>query len=161
MNRIKAITGKTNWFDAPDITLVSLAAHKNRHATGGADQISPSDIGAASAVDLDTHKAAKASSTVLGHVKQGSGVTVDANGVISANVTSVAGKTGAVTLTKSDVGLSAVDNVKQMPLAGGTFTGIAVAQNNTAYTTKQIRNVFISTSDPSGGGNGDIWLKYA
>ena len=73
-------------------------------------------------------------------------------------VSSVAGKTGAVTLTKSDVGLSNVNNVKQMPIAGGTFTGIAVAQNNTSYTTKQIRNVYLSTSAPSGGGNGDICL---
>lgn len=36
-------------------------------------------------------------------------------------VTSVAGKTGAVALTKSDVGLSNVDNVKQMPISGGVL----------------------------------------
>ncbi len=47
MGRIKAITGKTNWYDAPDITLASLNAHKSRHATGGADALAPSDIGAA------------------------------------------------------------------------------------------------------------------
>lgn len=75
-------------------------------------------------------------------------------------VTSVAGKTGAVTLSKSDVGLGNVDNVKQMPIAGGTFTGIAKAQNNTSYTTKQIRNITLSTANPSGGSNGDIWIKY-
>ena len=62
--------------------------------------------------------------------------------------------------TKTDVGLSNVDNVKQMPMAGGTFTGAALAQNNTNYTTAQLRNVIMSTSDPSGGNNGDIWIKY-
>lgn len=56
-NRIKAITGKTNWYDAPDITLASLAQHKSRHATGGADALSPADIGAASAADLTAHLA--------------------------------------------------------------------------------------------------------
>jgi len=36
-------------------------------------------------------------------------------------VTSVAGKTGAVAISKSDVGLSNVDNVKQMPISGGVL----------------------------------------
>lgn len=45
--------------------------------------------------------------------------------------------------------------------SGGTMTGILVAQNNTEYTTKQVRNIIISTADPSGGDNGDIWIKYA
>ena len=62
--------------------------------------------------------------------------------------------------TKTDVGLGNVDNVKQMPITGGTFTGVAVAQTNTSYTTRQLRNVILSTSDPSGGSNGDIWIKY-
>ena len=75
-------------------------------------------------------------------------------------ITSVAGKTGAVTLAKSDVGLGNVDNVKQMPIAGGTFTGAAVAQTNTSYTTAQLRNVVMSPAEPSGGNNGDIWIKY-
>ncbi|WP_391571814.1 hypothetical protein [Cohnella sp.] len=76
-------------------------------------------------------------------------------------VKTVAGKTGIVTLTKNDVGLNLVDNVKQMPIAGATFTGIATAQNNTSYTTKQIRNITISTSAPSGGSNGDVWIRYS
>lgn len=40
------------------------------------------------------------------------------------------------------------------------MTGALVAQTNTSYTTAQMRNVIISTADPSGGNNGDIWLKY-
>lgn len=45
-------------------------------------------------------------------------------------------------------------------IAGGTMTGALVAQTNTNYGTAQMRNVIISTSDPSGGNNGDIWIKY-
>lgn len=45
--------------------------------------------------------------------------------------------------------------------SGGTMTGVLTAQNNTNYTTKQVRNIFISTSSPSGGSSGDIWIKYS
>ena len=60
-------------------------------------------------------------------------------------------------------GLASVNsNVSaKLNISGGTMTGALVAQNNTNYTTKQVRNIFISTSGPSGGSNGDIWIKYA
>ena len=44
--------------------------------------------------------------------------------------------------------------------SGGTMTGILTAQANTNYATAQVRNVIISPNDPSGGNNGDIWIKY-
>jgi len=47
-----------------------------------------------------------------------------------------------------------------VPLAGGTMTGKLYPQNNTDYTTGQARRIILSTDDPSGGGNGDVWLKY-
>lgn len=49
-----------------------------------------------------------------------------------------------------------------IPKSGGTLTGALVAQSNTNYTTKQVRNVILSTSEPtsSDGANGDIWIKY-
>ena len=64
--------------------------------------------------------------------------------------------------TKTDVGLGNVDNVKQMPIAGGTFTGVAKAQTNTSYTTAQLRNVIFSTTDASteSMSDGNIWIKY-
>ena len=48
-----------------------------------------------------------------------------------------------------------------MPIAGGTFTGVAKAQVNASYTTAQLRNTILSTADPSGGSNGYIWIKYS
>jgi hypothetical protein len=70
-------------------------------------------------------------------------------------VDSVNGKTGVVVLDSDDVGA--------LPISGGTMTGTLVAQNNTAYTTKQVRNIFLSTGDPTSsvGANGDIWIKYS
>jgi len=119
--------------------------------------------------DVSTHKSSIASQNQLGHVKIGSGINIDAEGKISAqevDLSNYAQKNGTYSdlraqgTTKGDVGLGNVDNVKQMPIAGGTFTGIATAQSNTSYTTKQIRNITLSTNNPSGGGNGDIWIKY-
>lgn len=44
--------------------------------------------------------------------------------------------------------------------SGDAMTGPLVAQNNTNYGVAQVRNIIISTEDPSGGSNGDIWIKY-
>lgn len=44
--------------------------------------------------------------------------------------------------------------------SGGTMIGKLIAESNTDYTVAQVRNIIISTADPSGGENGDIWIKY-
>ena len=46
------------------------------------------------------------------------------------------------------------------PLASPTFTGTAKVAAGTDYTTAKLRNVILSTGNPSGGNNGDIWIKY-
>ena len=45
--------------------------------------------------------------------------------------------------------------------SGGEFEGIVTAQTNTSYTIRQVRNIILSTSAPSGGNNGDIWIQYS
>lgn len=46
--------------------------------------------------------------------------------------------------------------------SGGEMTGQLTAQNNDSYGTAQVRNVIVSTADPSAtdGENGMIWIKY-
>ena len=46
--------------------------------------------------------------------------------------------------------------------SGDTMTGQLVAQNNVAYSTAQVRNIILSTSEPTStdGNNGDIWIVY-
>lgn len=80
-----------------------------------------------------------------------------ATGLASIN-SNISAMQSDITTVKTDI-----SNLKtnKMNVSGGTMTGALVAQNNTNYTTKQVRNVFISTSDPSGGESGDIWIKYA
>lgn len=48
-----------------------------------------------------------------------------------------------------------------LPLSGGTLAGILTAQSNTSYTTRQVRNIIIATTDPvlANMQNGDIWIK--
>lgn len=79
-----------------------------------------------------------------------------ATGLASVNST-VSAMQSDITTAKNDI-----SNLKtnKMDISGGTMTGALIAQNNTNYTTKQVRNIFISTSEPSGGASGDIWIKY-
>ena len=65
-------------------------------------------------------------------------------------------------VSTANEGISALQSVMgdKVDKSGGAMTGKLVAQNNTDYTVAQIRNVIISTADPSGGNNGDIWIKY-
>lgn len=62
---------------------------------------------------------------------------------------------------KTEFDALAADTTK-MPLTGGTFTGIVTANSNTSYTTKQVRNIILSTSDAvlASMDNGDLWVKY-
>lgn len=46
-------------------------------------------------------------------------------------------------------------------ILGGTFKSMVAANNNTAYTTAQVRNIIVSTENPTGGSNGQVWIKYA
>lgn len=49
-----------------------------------------------------------------------------------------------------------------LPKSGGAMTGVLTAQANTSYTTRQVRNMILSTANPTSGDgqNGDIWIKY-
>ena len=75
------------------------------------------------------------------------GLQTDVNGL----QTDVNGLQSSVSTIMSD----------KLSKSGGTMTGALVAQNNENYTTAQVRNVIISPTEPSGGGNGDIWLQYS
>ena len=70
-----------------------------------------------------------------------------------ATATGLASVNSAVSAMQSDI-------TTKMDISGGTMTGALIAQNNTNYSVAQVRNIIISTSDPSGGNSGDIWIKY-
>ena len=53
-------------------------------------------------------------------------------------------------------------DIGALSISGGTMTGVLIAQNNSNLTTKQVRNITISTAEPtaSSGNVGDIWIVY-
>ena len=84
------------------------------------------------------------------------------NDTISGMQTSVgqiSGISESVTTLESEV--STLDSEK-LDVSGGTLTGALVAQSNTNYSVRQVRNIIISTSEPtsSDGQDGDIWFVY-
>lgn len=81
---------------------------------------------------------------------------VSGTNIKTINNTSLLGSGNISVTTSSDL-------ASYVPKSGTTLTGALVAQNNTNYTTAQVRNVTFSTSEPtsSQGGNGDIWIVYS
>lgn len=83
---------------------------------------------AADFADLQAAAALIASSTVLGHIKVGSGLSIDGDGVLSASgggggaVDSVNGQTGVVVLAAADVGAGGIDTLNTWTL-GQTIQG--------------------------------------
>lgn len=105
-----------------------------------------------------------ATASSLGVVKVGTNLSVSADGTISttANVASVAGKTGVVTLDKTDVGLDKVDNTADLdkPISTATqaaldgkadkattLAGYGIAD---AYTKTEIDGKIASVYKPAG-----------
>lgn len=113
-----------------------------RDSSGRAKVAAPSasdDIARRDTVDnaVNSHAAVKATSQTIGHVKpDGSSISVDASGTISAAVKSVAGRTGAVVLGTQDIlGLTAA----AVELGSGSYAGDegAVAIGRNAYAHSQ------------------------
>lgn len=104
--------------------------------------------GVESIVDATAGGLLPATASVLGGVKDGAGVTIAADGTLNADVTSVAGKTGAVTLAVADVSGAA-------PTASPTFTGTpaaptaAVGTNTTQLATTAFVQAEIANDAPT------------
>lgn len=105
-----ALSAHTNSTLAHSATPLAIANRiMRRDSSGRAKVAAPSasdDIARRDTVDnaVNNHAAVKATSQTIGHVKpDGSSISVDASGTISAAVKSVAGRTGAVTLSAYDI----------------------------------------------------------
>ena len=74
-------------------------------------------------------------------------------------VTSVSGKTGAVTLTKADVGLGNVDNVKQYSSTNPPPYPVTSVNGKTGAVTVSTTKVVMQSDKPAGLSAGDFWYK--
>ena len=79
---------------------------------------------------------------------------------ISTNTQNISTNTQNIATLQSNVSTLQSSVNGKVSKSGDTMTGALVAQNNTNYSVAQVRNIIISTSDPSGGNSGDIWIKY-
>lgn len=142
-NRIKAITGKTNWWETPATTLESC----NTHITGGSHpNATTSANGFMSKEDkqkLDGATNVNTASKLM--LRDASGRAQIASPAVA---TDIANK-------------GYVDTNFVRSNADSTLTAKLTAQSNTAYTTKQVRNIVFWTSGdvPPTTQNGDVIIR--
>ncbi len=139
MGRIKAITGKANWYDAPDITLLSLNAHKSRHATGGADVLAPGDIGAETPTGAQIKAtAAQTSAATYTDTKVGA-VTVASIGAATASQGAKADTALQTSQLGQAAGVAKQDDLTAHLAETATLTKASHAQLQTTVDTSETK----------------------
>jgi len=142
-NRIKAITGKANWWETPATTLENC----NAHITGGSHANATSSAnGFMSKEDkqkLDGATSAGTASKLMSRDASGRAQVV--NPAVAADIANK----------------SYVDSNFVRSNADSTLSAKLTAQSNTSYTTKQVRNIVFWTSGdvPPATQNGDVIIK--
>lgn len=109
-------------------------------------------------INADTLEGHKAS--YFATASELSTVNTTLNSGLSAIDTQVSELNSGLSTANSNISALQTAMNDKVDKSGGTLEGALVAQRNTNYATAQVRNVIISTADPSGGSNGDIWIKY-
>lgn len=142
-NRIKAITGKANWYTDPSVTLEDC---KNHIQSGSHTNATVASNGFMSAGDKQKLDYATNDYTA------GRLILRDSYG--RARVQNPADNYDIANK-------SYVDNNFVSKNSATTMSAILTAQSNTAYSTKQVRNIVIWTSGstPPATSNGDILLR--
>jgi len=142
-NRIKAITGKSKWYEAPSINLETVAQHIGSGTHPNATQSVAGFMSAADKKKLDGATASNTTNTVM--LRDSSGRAKVSNPSSSYDI---ANKTY-------------VDTNCVRKNYAATMGAILTAQSNSSYTTKQVRNIVFWTSGdtPPSTSNGDIVIK--
>lgn len=112
-------------------------------------------------VKYDTLAPIETTSLINADTLQGHEASYFATGTeVSALSTVVDNNTDNITANAQNISTLQSSVNGKLSKSGDTMTGALIAQNNTNYSVAQVRNIIISTSDPSGGNSGDIWIKY-
>lgn len=109
-------------------------------------------------INADTLEGHKAS--YFATASELSTINTTLNSGLSAIDTQVSELNSGLSTANSNISALQTAMNDKVDKSGGTLEGALVAQRNTNYATAQVRNVIISPADPSGGSNGDIWIKY-
>jgi len=142
-NRIKAITGKTNWWETPATTLENCFSHINSGTHANATTSANGFMSSSDKQKLDNAVSANTASRLI--IRDASGRAQVANPAIGADI------------ANKDY----VDSNFVRSNADSTLAAKVTAQSNTAYTTRQIRNIVFWTSGdtPPVTQSGDVLLK--
>ena len=119
------------------------------------DVVSTEAVEGINADTLEGHKA-----SYFATASELSTINTTLNSGLSAIDTQVSELNSGLSTANSNISALQTAMNDKVDKSGGTLEGALVAQRNTNYTTAQVRNVIISTANPSGGSNGDIWIKY-
>lgn len=119
------------------------------------DVVSTEAVEGINADTLEGHKA-----SYFATASELSTINTTLNSGLSAIDTQVSELNSGLSTANSNISALQTAMNDKVDRSGGTLEGALVAQRNTNYATAQVRNVIISTADPSGGSNGDIWIKY-
>ena len=139
-------------------------AHVASHAAAGTD---PLTISQSQVTNLTTSLAAKADTSSLATVATSGSYSdlTDKPTIPTVPVTSVAGRTGDVTLAKADVGLANVDNTSDAnkPVSTATQTALngkpdVYTWNGSAYVISTTGDIYIGPNDPGAVGDGSVWI---
>ena len=92
-------------------------------------------------------------------------LTIQGNGTTLTNGTFDGSAAKTVNITPASIGAATSSHTHSASnITAGTLDGKVVANTSAVgtLTTKQLRNITISTADPtsSDGGNGDVWITY-
>lgn len=142
-NRIKAITGKSKWYEAPSVNLETVAQHIGNGTHPNATQSAAGFLSVTDKKKLDDATTSCKTNTLM---------LRDANGRAKVSNPSVSNDIANKTYVDT--------NCVRKDYAA-TMGAILTAQNNTAYTTKQVRNIVFWTSGdtPPVTSNGDLVIK--
>lgn len=140
-----------NTADANKPVSTAQATAINAKYTKPSTGIPASDLASAVQTSLSKADSAVQPAALSAYIKTINGTGPDANGNVvvsgggTAPVTSVAGRTGDVTLTKSDVGLSNVDNTSDVNKPVSTAQSAAIAAGGATNLLNQAKVVLNGT----------------
>jgi hypothetical protein len=143
VNRIKAITGKANWWEAPSVTLEQVSAHIGSGTHPNATQSAAGFMSASDKLKLDNATAENVASRLA---------IRDSNGRI---------RVASPSSSYDAANKMYIDNNFVNKSLSTTMSAMLTAYSNSNYSTRQVRNIVIWSSGgvaPSTS-NGDIIIK--
>lgn len=142
-NRIKAITGLSSWQDTPTVTLKQCGDHISDGTHASATQTVSGFMSAADKAKLDGATSSYTASKLM--IRDSNGRARVANPSDSYDI----------------VNKSYVDTNFARKNSDTTMSAKLIAQSNTNYTTRQVRNIVFWTegTTPPSTSNGDVVIK--